>query len=66
MMAVRGDFAWTLDMVDIRTGWTETAAVPHKARKGVQVALDPHRGQFPFPIRGLDSDNAANLSTTIC
>ena len=30
--AARGDFAWTLDMVDILTDRTETAAVPNKAR----------------------------------
>ncbi|MCY0877575.1 MAG: hypothetical protein OWU84_01335 [Firmicutes bacterium] len=28
--AAHGDFAWTLDMVDILTGWTETAAVPNE------------------------------------
>ena len=37
--AARGDFAWTLDMVDILTGWTETAAVPNKARKWVRDAI---------------------------
>lgn len=46
-------------MVDILTGWTETAAVPNKARKWILTALDAHRGQFPFPIRGIDSDNGS-------
>ncbi|PSR28836.1 MAG: integrase [Sulfobacillus benefaciens] len=59
--AARGDFAWTLDMVDILTGWTETAAVPNKARKWILTALDAHRGQFPFPIRGIDSDNGSEF-----
>ena len=57
----RGDYAWTLDMVDILTGWTETAALPNKARKWVIEALDAHRGQFPFPIQGLDSDNGSEF-----
>jgi hypothetical protein len=59
--AARGDFAWTLDMVDILTGWTETAALPNKARKWVVDALDAHRHQFPFPIRGIDSDNGSEF-----
>jgi hypothetical protein len=59
--AARGDFAWTLDMVDILTGWTETAALPNKARKWVLEALDTRRTQFPFRIRGLDSDNGSEF-----
>ena len=59
--AARGDFAWTLDMVDILTGWTETAALPNKARKWVVDALDTHRRHFPFPIRGIDSDNGSEF-----
>ncbi len=37
--AARGDFAWTLDMVDILTSWTDTTALPNKARKWVVDAL---------------------------
>ncbi|MCY0877553.1 MAG: transposase family protein [Firmicutes bacterium] len=59
--AARGDFAWPLDMVDILTGWTETAAVPNKARKWILQALDTHRPPFPFPIRGIDSDNGSEF-----
>lgn len=59
--AARGDFAWTLDMVDILTGWTETVAVPNKARKWILQALDTHRTQFPFTIRGIDSDNGSEF-----
>ena len=59
--AARGDFSWTLDMVDSLTGWTETAAVPNKARKWVLEALNAHRSQFPFPLRGLDSDNGSEF-----
>ena len=59
--AARGDFASTLDMVDTLTGWTETAAVPNKARKWVLEALNAHRSQFPFPLRGLDSDNGSEF-----
>lgn len=57
----RGDFAWTLDLVDISTGGTETAAVLNKARQWVLQALDTHRSLFPFPLRGLDSDYGAEF-----
>ena len=59
--AARGDCAWTLDMVDILTGWTETAAVPNRARKWVRDALHTHCAQFPFVIRGIDSDNGSEF-----
>jgi len=61
--AARGEFAWTLDMVDILTRWTETAALPNKARKWVVEALDAHRSDFPFVLRGIDSDNGSEFIT---
>jgi hypothetical protein len=59
--AARGEFAWTLDLVDILTGWTETVALPNKARKWVIEALDTQLSRFPFPIRGIDSDNGSEF-----
>ncbi|AEJ39615.1 hypothetical protein TPY_1425 [Sulfobacillus acidophilus TPY] len=59
--AARGEFAWTLDLVDILTGWTETVALPNKARKWVIEALDTQLARFPFPIRGIDSDNGSEF-----
>jgi hypothetical protein len=57
----RGEFAWILDWVDILTGWTETVALPNKARKWVIEALDTQLSCFPFPIRRIDSDNGSNF-----
>jgi hypothetical protein len=59
--AARGDFAWTLDTVDILAGRAETAALPNSARKWVVAALDAHRRQFPFAIRGIDSENGSEF-----
>ena len=48
----RGEFAQTLTVTDVFTGWTETKAVRNKAQKWVFEALVELRGAFPFPIRG--------------
>lgn len=52
-----GDFAQTLDLTDVATGWTETQAVPNKAEKWVFEALMTVKQDLPFKLRGLDSDN---------
>ncbi|WP_324669519.1 integrase catalytic domain-containing protein [Geochorda subterranea] len=57
----KGDFAQTLDMVDVATGWTVTVAVPNKAQRWVLEALKRTLPAFPFPIRGIDSDNGAEF-----
>lgn len=57
----RGDFAQTLDMVDVATQWTETVAVPNKAQRWVFEALQRKLPGFPFPILGIDSDNGSEF-----
>lgn len=57
----RGDFAQTLDAVDVATGWTETRAVKNKAQKWVFEALQIISKAFPFHVLGIDSDNGAEF-----
>ena len=57
----RGEFAQTITVTDVFTGWTETKAVRNKAQKWVFAALVELRGGFPFPIRGIDSDNGSEF-----
>jgi hypothetical protein len=57
----RGDFAQTLDLTDVCTGWTELAAVPNKAQVWVFEALEQVRERLPFPLLGLDSDNGGEF-----
>lgn len=57
----RGDYAQTLDMVDVATGWTETAAVKNKAQRWVFEAIQRKRESFPFPLLGIDSDNGSEF-----
>ena len=57
----RGDYAQTLDLTDVASGWTELAAVPNKAQVWVFEALQQLRQQLPFPLLGLDSDNGSEF-----
>ena len=57
----RGDFAQTLNAVDVATGWTQTRAVKNKAQRWVFEALEVISNAFPFPILGIDSDNGAEF-----
>lgn len=53
----RGEFAHTLNVTDVHTGWTEMCAVRTKAQKFVFAALQVIRDRFPVPLLGIDSDN---------
>ena len=50
----RGDYAQTLDLTDVSTGWTELAAVKNKAQVWVFEAIQQVRQRLPFPLLGLD------------
>jgi len=56
-----GEFCFTLDITDIATGWTETRSVKNKAQKWVFAAIQDATAAFPFPIRGIDSDNGSEF-----
>ncbi|HEY3606739.1 MAG TPA: transposase family protein [Pseudonocardiaceae bacterium] len=56
-----GEFASTLTVTDIATGWTEVRAVRNKAQKWVLAALKDIVAGFPFPILGIDSDNGTEF-----
>ena len=56
-----GEYVNTLDVTDICTGWTETAAVMNKAQRHVFKALLSIGERLPFPFRGIDSDNGSEF-----
>jgi hypothetical protein len=56
-----GEFAYTLNLTDIQTGWTESRAVLGKGQTAVKAALDEVRSQLPFRLLGLDSDNGSEF-----
>ena len=55
-----GEFAHTLDVVDIATPWTQTQALKNKAQRWVSEALRC-MANFPLPIKGIDSDNGSKF-----
>ena len=57
----RGDFWSTLTVTDIALGWTENATVKNKAQRWVLEAMAGIAAGFPFPIRGIDSDNGSEF-----
>jgi hypothetical protein len=60
-----GDFAQSLNFVDIATGWDETAASRNKAQKHVFRAIKIVSARFPFKIAGIDSDNGSEFINDI-
>jgi len=57
----RGDYAQTLDVTDVYTGWTETEAVKNKAQIWTFKALKGIRKRLPFKLLGIDSDNGSEF-----
>jgi len=56
-----GQFAYTLDCVDIATGWSEQRAVWSKLDKGVVQQMKSIERALPFPLLGFDSDNGSEF-----
>src|SRR5690606_2007818 len=56
-----GCFAFTLDCVDIATGWTEQRALLGKPAAEVRKQLSSIEKNLPFPLLGFDSDNGSEF-----
>jgi hypothetical protein len=56
-----GEFAQTLTLTDVATGWTEVRAVRNKAQKWVFPALQHLASFLPFPLKGLNADNGGEF-----
>jgi len=52
-----GNFVHTLTLTDIHSGWTECAALVVREQTLVVEGISMIRGQLPFALRGLDTDN---------
>lgn len=59
--SAEGDFAYTLNLTDIHTGWTESRALLGKSQVAVQQALEEIQASLPFRLLGLDSDNGSEF-----
>jgi hypothetical protein len=59
--ALSGTFVYTIDTVDIATGWTEQRAVWGRGETGVLEQIKDIERSLPFPLRGFDSDNGSEF-----
>lgn len=57
-----GEFAHTLNLTCVKTGWDEMRILPNKAQRWVEEAIEDIRRALPFALRGLDSD----IQTRLC
>lgn len=56
-----GEFARTLTMTDMPTGWTENASIRNNASLWITQAVEELQARFPFPLVSFDSDNGAEF-----
>jgi hypothetical protein len=56
-----GEFAHTLNMTDVFTGWVERECVLGKAQEGVRRGIESGRERMPFDLLGIDSDNGSEF-----
>jgi hypothetical protein len=59
--SLAGEYAITLDTVDIATGWTELRAIYGKGETQVLDRLKDIEASLPFPILGYDCDNGSEV-----
>ena len=59
--AASGEFAYSLNLTDLHTTWTETRAVLGKGETAVRDALQEISTALPFRLLGLDSDNGSEF-----
>ena len=59
--SLNDDFVWSLNMVDIYSGWTEVRAIWGKYADGVIDAINDIERYLPFILKGFDSDNGSEF-----
>ncbi|MBN2435165.1 MAG: transposase family protein [Spirochaetes bacterium] len=58
---VYGGFLYTLDTTDISTSWTVCTLVKDKSMPVMTKALQAVQESFPFPLKGIHSDNGSEF-----
>lgn len=56
-----GEFIYSLDMVEIFSGWSEQIAVLGKGERGIVLAINHVKQAIPFDLLGLDSDSGGEF-----
>jgi hypothetical protein len=56
-----GEYLNTLNLTDIKTGWTDCEALINRSQQTVTAALHALRKRLPFALLGLDTDNGSEF-----
>ena len=56
-----GEYIYTLDLVDVATGWNECCAHLGRGEYRTIAALDTIKGRLPFPLLGIDFDSGGEF-----
>jgi hypothetical protein len=56
-----GECIYSLDMLEIYSGWSEQIAIMGKGEVGVIKAVDEVRNVLPFELKGMDSDGGSEF-----
>ena len=56
-----GEFIYSLDLVEIATGWSEQYAVKGRGETGIIRSIDEIKADLPFKLLGLDSDGGSEF-----
>ena len=56
-----GEFAHSLNVTDLGTGWTESRALLGRSQEAVRQALEEIESVLPFRLRGIDSDTGSEF-----
>ncbi len=59
--AVAGDYVYTLQLIDIATGWSERVAVFGRSQEAMVRGFKKVQQRLPFPIRQLHPDNGSEF-----
>lgn len=57
----KGEFARTLTMTDVLTGWVNLEVLRNNARTHMLAGLDRAQAAVPYDIAGLDADNGSEF-----
>ena len=53
----KGEFLYTLNMIDVFSGWTALGAMRGRGERGTLLAIKSAQKHIPFVLKGIDSDN---------
>lgn len=59
--SVSGEFVYSLDVIDLYSGWSEQAAIWGKGELATKMQIDKISERLPFKLLGLNPDNGSEF-----